>query len=110
MAAMTPGERYAQLVRAFLRRPGITQEGRGFGSAALKVHGKMFATLCPVGTLVVKLPHQRVAALTEAGRGKPFEPGPGRVMKEWLELNPASGQDWAALAEEALAFVAGAPT
>ena len=56
MAAMTPGERYAQLVRAFLRRPGITQEGRGFGSAALKVHGKMFATLCPVGTLVVKLP------------------------------------------------------
>jgi len=31
-------------------------------------------------------------------------------MKEWLELNPASGQDWAALAEEALAFVAGAPT
>jgi hypothetical protein len=67
MAATTPGERYAQMVRAFLPRPGITQKGRGFGSAALKVRGKMFAALSPAGTLVVKLPRQRVPALTEAG-------------------------------------------
>ena len=30
-------------------------------------------------------------------------------MKQWLELNAASGQDWATLAEEALAFVAAHP-
>ena len=56
MAAMTPDQRYAQIVRAFLRRPGISQQGRGFGSTALKVRGKMFATLSPAGALVVKLP------------------------------------------------------
>jgi hypothetical protein len=110
MAASTPDQRYAQIVRAFLRRPGITQQGRGFGSAALKVRGKMFATLSPAGALVVKLPRQRVAALVADGRGRPFEPGPGRVMTEWLELHAASVQDWTAPAEEALAFVGGAPT
>jgi hypothetical protein len=64
MAASTPDLRYAQIVQTFLRRPGITQQGRGFGSAALKVRGKMFATLSPAGALVVKLPRQRVDALS----------------------------------------------
>ena len=95
MTARTPGQRYAQIVRAFLQRPGVTQHGRGFGSSALRVNGKVFATLSPAGALVVKLPRQRVDALVAAGQGRPFEPGPGRVMKEWLELNAASGQDWA---------------
>jgi hypothetical protein len=109
MAASPADQRYAQMVRAFLRRPGITQQGRGFGSAALKVRGKMFATLSPAGALVVKLPRQRVDALVADGQGRPFEPGPGRVMTEWLELNAASDRDWTSLAEEALAFVSGAP-
>ena len=109
MAVSTPDQRYAQIVRAFLRRPGVTQQGRGFGSAALKIRGKMFATLSPAGALVVKLPRQRVDALVADGQGRPFEPGPGRVMAEWLELHAASDQDWTSLAEEALAFVGGAP-
>lgn len=65
----------------------------------------MFATLSSSGAFVVKLPRQRVDALVAAGHGRPFEPGPGRVMKEWLELSAASGQDSASLAEEALTFV-----
>jgi hypothetical protein len=109
MAAMTPDRRYAQVVRAFLRRPGVTQQGRGFGSAALRIRGKMFATLSPAGAFVVKLPRQRVDALVADGQGRPFEPGPGRVMTEWLELHAASDQDWTLLAEEALTFVGGAP-
>lgn len=109
MAAVTPGQRYCEIVTAFLQRPGVTQHSRGFGSSALKVRGKMFATLSPGGAFVVKLPRHRVDTLVAAGHGRPFEPGPGRVMKEWLELNPASGQDWASLAEEALAFVASLP-
>ena len=109
MAAMTPDQRYAQIVEVFLRRPGITQQGRGFGSAALKVRGKMFATLSPAGAFVVKLPRQRVDALVAGGQGRRFEPGPDRVMTEWLELCAASDQDWTSLAEEALAFAAGAP-
>ena len=109
MAAMTPNERYSEIVTTFLQRPGVTQQGQGFGSSALKIRGKMFATLSSSGAFVVKLPRQRVDALVAAGHGRPFEPGPGRVMKEWLELNAASGQDWASLADEALAFVAGPP-
>ncbi len=104
---MTAEQRYEQIVAAFLQRPGVTREGRGFGSSALKVGGKMFATLSSRGAFVVKLPRARVTALVAAGEGRPFEPGPGRVMKEWLELGATSGQDWAVLAEEALAFVAG---
>ena len=104
---MTAEQRYAELVAALLRRPGVTQDGRGFGSSALKVRGRMFATLSSKGAFVVKLPRARVDALVAAGQGRPFEPGPGRMMKEWLELSATSGQDWAALAEEALTFVAG---
>jgi len=109
MAGDTPDQRYAQIVRTFLQRPGITQQGRGFGAAALKVRGKMFATLTPAGTFVVKLPRHRVDALAADGQGRPFEPGPGRVMTQWLELHAASGQDWMPLAEEALAYVGGTP-
>lgn len=109
MAAVTPDQRYEELVQAFLRRPGVTQQGRGFGSSALKVGGKMFATLSVSGAFVVKLPRQRVAALVAAGHGRPFQPGPGRVMKQWLEVSPESGRNWASLAEEALAFVGGVP-
>jgi hypothetical protein len=69
----------------------------------------MFATLSPAGAFVVKLPRQRVDALVAGGQGRPFEPGPGRVMTQWLDLHAASGQDWTSLAEEALAFVGGAP-
>ena len=109
MAAVTPDQRYREIVATFLQRPGVTRQGRGFGSSALKIHGKMFATLSPGGAFIVKLPRQRVDALAAAGHGRPFEPGPGRVMKEWLELSAASGQEWASLAEEALAFAASPP-
>jgi hypothetical protein len=69
----------------------------------------MFATLSSDGAFVVKLPRQRVDAFVAAGEGRPFEPGPGRVMKEWLELGVACRQDWTSLAEEAVAFVGGTP-
>lgn len=99
--------RYDELVARFVRRPDVEQKGKGFGGSALKVGGKMFATLSPRGRLVVKLPRERVESLVISGDGRPFEPGPGRVMKEWLELSPASRQDWATLADEARCFVGG---
>jgi|SRR5580658_8270545 hypothetical protein len=107
-APVTSEERYGQLVKAFLQNPKVTQEGRGFGSSALKVGGKMFATLSSQGFLVVKLSRQRVDQLVAAGVGRPFEPGPGRVMKEWLEVRSTSGQNWTTLAKEAMSFVSGA--
>jgi len=102
---MTPDERYAELVSAFLGQQGVTQEGKGFGSSALKVGGSIFALLSSRGRFVVKLPRQRVDALIESGDGDRFDPGHGRLMREWLALRPSSSLDWFVLAREAMDFV-----
>jgi hypothetical protein len=79
--------------------------GRKFGSNGLKVNGKLFA-LFTQETLVVKLPRERVAALGAAKIGKPFDPGHGRLMKEWLMVTSPKAS-WIDLAREAHAFVRG---
>jgi hypothetical protein len=76
---------------------------RGFGSAALKVDGKIFAM--PVkGALVVKLPASRVSSLVESGIGTQYDPGHGRLMKEWVVLQGAESR-WLEFAREAREFV-----
>ncbi len=81
-------------------------EGRMFGSAGLKVGGKVFAMEVK-GDLVVKLPRARVEALVAGGAGKPFDPGHGRVMKEWVAIPAEAGLDWVELARAAREFVGG---
>jgi hypothetical protein len=93
--------RLVPIVREFENR-ARTAAGK-FGSNGLKVNGKLFA-LFTQGTLVVKLPHQRVAALVEQGIGKPFDPGHGRLMKGWLTVVSPQAP-WLDLAREALLFV-----
>ena len=97
--------RYDELVARLVQRTGVEQKGKGFGRSALKVGGSMFATLSARGRLVVKLPRERVQSLVTSGEGEPFEPRPGRVMKEWVELSPQSRLDWVIVAEEACSFV-----
>jgi hypothetical protein len=94
------------VVDAFRKSKSITlpAESRGaFGSNGIKVDGKIFAMLSR-GALVVKLPKDRVTALVGEGRGKHFDPGHGRLMKEWLSLL-GPRKDWLDLAKEAHAFV-----
>jgi hypothetical protein len=55
----------------------------------------------------VKLPKERVAALVASRVGEPYDPGRGRLMKEWLEVTSAKAS-WIDLAEEAHDFVRGA--
>jgi hypothetical protein len=111
-ADLSPDDRYAVLVAAFLAKPGVTfgSEGptprRAFGSDALKVENRIFAMLVRE-RLVLKLPRKRVDALVGQGDGERFDPGHGRLTKEWLALDPRSDQDWEALAGEALEFVGG---
>jgi hypothetical protein len=101
----SPKSRYARLVEQFMERPNVTQEGKGFGSNALKVDGRIFAMLTPRWEFVVKLPRQRVEELIESGDGLAFDAGKGRPMKEWLVVRPTASLTWSSLAEEALAFV-----
>ena len=57
------------------------------------------------GELVVKLPAGRVTAIVETGRGKHFDAGKGRPMREWASVPPDAGADWDALADEACSLV-----
>jgi hypothetical protein len=99
--------RFARVVAAVASKRNVTRESRqGFGSGALKVNGKIFAMMTPRDEFVVKIPKARVDELVNRGIGERFEPGPGRVMKEWLALDrhPAL---WTGLAKEAYQFVKG---
>lgn len=105
--AGAPEERYAALVEALRGEAGVTVPtgSRGpFGSAALKVDGRIFAMLYE-GRLVVKLPRARVEALVDDGHGENFGRN-GRPMREWLSVASESQLAWRALADEARAFVA----
>jgi hypothetical protein len=103
--AVRPDERYGDLVDELVGTAGVTppRGGGGFGRSALRYQGKIFAMLVR-GRLVVKLPARRVDALVEAGDGVHFDANKGTPMREWLSLDPVSGQDWLALACEALDF------
>ena len=86
--------------------PGVTFGGKGFGSSGLKVDGKLFALISSKGLFVAKLPKARALELVRLGQGQPFDPGHGRKMKEWVELESET-VPWLDLAREALQFVGG---
>jgi hypothetical protein len=98
---------FVRVANALGRKSGVTrQEKKGFGSGALKVNGKIFAMMDLQERFVLKLPQARVDELVSSGEGEHWEPGPGRMMKEWISI-PAGGSDWVGLADEAYRFVKG---
>ncbi len=100
-------ERFGEVVAALRAEPRVQvgEGGRRFGSSGLQVDGHIFAMVTSKGEYVVKLPRSRVDELVAAGAGHRFDPGHGRLMREWLALAPGTEADWLALAREALAFV-----
>lgn len=101
-------QQFASIAEALATEPGVTvgsKSKKGFGSSALQVNGKIFAMVSPGGSFVLKLPQQRVQALESAGTGQRFDPGHGRLMKDWVSLAPQSHKQWLSLAKEALQFV-----
>src|SRR5690348_5122291 len=108
----TPEERFAGLTKKFQGNPKVTlpqaepRSRKKFGSSGLRVNNKIFAMVSK-DRLVVKLPKQRVDHLVSSGDGDRYDPGHGRLMKEWLSLKPGSKLDWLSLAREAMNFVEG---
>jgi hypothetical protein len=101
---LRPEERFRRLAARFLDDPEVTS-GTGFGSApGLRVRGKIFAMLVH-DRLVVKLPRARVDELVSSGDGERFDPGHGRIMKEWVAIPAQSAADWIELSTDAIAFV-----
>lgn len=111
MSSPTAASIFAALARELATAPGVElAEGpkKSFGSGTLKVNGKIFAMVTSAGHFVVKLPRARVDALALEGAGSRFDPGHGRLMKEWLQVAAPQPDLCRALAREALGFVSSA--
>lgn len=80
-------------------------QGKMMNAVGLKTSGKFFAMVAK-GELVVKLPRERVDELVAGRTGRRFDPGHGRLMKEWVTLRPRDATTCAAYVEEARRFVA----
>ena len=92
--------KFSNVVLSFADQRSVRYGGKGFGSSALQLDGKIFALLTARGQFVVKLSKERVEALVEQGKGEYFDPGHGRLMKEWFVAGSASTR-WLELAREA---------
>lgn len=98
---------FALVAAAFAGDPEVSG-GKLMASYGLKVGGKIFAMLVN-DALVAKLPKARADELVAGGRAEYFDPGHGRLMKQWVAV-PAGAADWVALAREAHRFVSGRAT
>ena len=96
---------FESVVEALVGEPGVTL-GRSFASEGLRVGKRIFAMEVK-GALVVKVSAERAAALCKARVATPFDPGHGRVMKQWISVSRRAKIDWVELAREALVFVRG---
>jgi hypothetical protein len=100
---------FDRLAARFEADPRVSS-GTGFGAnRGLRVNGRIFAIFMP-DALTVKLPRKRVDELVEAGDGTRFDPGHGRLMREWLTSPSERAADWPDLADEACRYVAGDDT
>lgn len=100
-------ERFERIADSFACDHAVTRGiNRGFCSGALKVHGKVFAFISAKGEYIVKLPRDRVASMVATQQGQPFNPGHGRIMREWIAIARDS-PSWLDYAREARCFVGG---
>jgi hypothetical protein len=98
-----PRDLYDQLTDDLLYDPAV---GRAtmMGYPCLRLAGRFLASYDDkAGSLVVKLPRERVTELVENGDGDPFAPA-GKVFGEWVSI-PAVDRDlWQRLLAEAADF------
>ncbi|MES1176600.1 MAG: hypothetical protein ABUL62_19915 [Myxococcales bacterium] len=97
---------FAPIVQAFADDSNVSRRRMFSSPSVLSVDGKIFVMMVR-GKLVLKLPKARVEELVDAGKGNHFDPGHGRLMKEWLSLAGRT-PPWLGLAREAYRFVKGA--
>ena len=101
-------ERWLAIVILLSKEPGVTYDdprSKTFGRSALKVDDKVFSLISLDGHFVVKLPEARVDALAATSVGIRLSDSQGRPMKEWLQVESDSEQEWLQLAKESLNFV-----
>ena len=70
---------------------------------SLKIRRKMFV-FHSGEKLVLKLPKERVTEFLNSGEGLPYDPGNGKIMKEWVIIPYEQKDKWWDLTEEAMNF------
>lgn len=98
-----PRALYDELTDDLLYDPAI---GRAtmMGYPCVRLAGRFLAGYDKhAGTLVVKLPRERVTGLIDSGAGEPFAPS-GRTFREWVLLPTVDRKLWAQLLDEAVDF------
>jgi hypothetical protein len=91
---------FESITRPYLEMAEVTA-GTGFGKGAgLRRGGRIFAMLVR-GSLVVKLPRAAAEEMVASARGVPFDPGHGRLMREWVEVSVERVEEWPALVRQA---------
>lgn len=92
---------YADVKAHFEKVDGVIVNS-GRGAQGMKVGKKMFAMFSKEA-LLLKMPPERVEALIAAGHGLPYDPGTGKVMKNYVIIPMAKKNLWIKLCEEAAA-------
>jgi TfoX/Sxy family transcriptional regulator of competence genes len=87
MWSAVPDEQAASFRQALDTLPEVELR-KMFGCPCAFVHGQMFAVFHPVG-LALKLSEQDRETLLAQPGAKPFEPMPGRKMRQYALLPPA---------------------
>jgi len=95
---MTAEEFWLRVKEHYLKLDGVQKQGE-----ALKIRKKMFA-MFNKGNYVVKLSKERVEELISSGEGLPYDPGNGKIMKEWVIIPKDYTDKWIKYASEAKKF------
>ena len=95
---MSTQEHWAKIKEKFLKLDDVQKQGE-----ALKIKRKMFVILNQ-NDITVKLPKNRVAELLASGEGLPYDPGNGKIMKEWVTIPLKTSKKWMAFVKEGMKF------
>ena len=95
---MTVEEFWSKVKAHFLKMSDVQKQGE-----SLKTRKKMFAMFSK-GNYVVKLPKERMEELISSGDGLPYDPGNGKIMKEWVIIPEEYANKWIEYASEAKTF------
>ncbi len=91
-------EKWTEIKERFLKLKGVQKQGE-----SLKINRKMFA-MWSHETFVLKMPKERVSELLESKVGLPYDPGNGKIMKEWVIIPEKHINEWIDFTKKAKEF------
>jgi hypothetical protein len=95
---MTYDEKWLELKEHFLKMDEVEKSGE-----SLKIRRKMFV-FYRNEKIVVKLPKDKVTELLNSQVGLPYDPGSGKIMKEWVIIPKEHSEKWHDFISEAKQF------